>query len=78
MLEKVMEKIAMVEVMRDLAYKIDCMKTDYESQINSANENISKDDVAEWLKESYAKDIAEYNRKISALEKISDSLAKLI
>lgn len=76
--EKLNEKIAMVEILKDVASKLEYMYNDINSNIETAKSNIDNESTADWLKESYARDIKDYERKISALDKISDCLAKLI
>lgn len=76
--EKLNEKIAMVEVLKDVASKLEYMYNDINSNIEMAKSNMDNESNADWLKESYARHIKDYERKISALDKISDCLAKLI
>ena len=79
MLEKVKEKISMIEVLKDIADQIERIKASYESSLNYSVEQLNDENVEkEWLKDSYRRDIEEYQCKISCIEKISDILLKLI
>lgn len=79
MLEKVKEKLSMIEVLKDVADNIERIKQSYVSSLDYAVEQLNDENVEkEWLKDSYRRDIEEYQRKISCIEKISDILLKLI
>ena len=78
MLEKVKEKISMIEVLREVADNIERIKSSYVSSLDYAKQQLNDDIEKEWLKDSYKRDIEEYQRKISCIEKISDLLLKLI
>lgn len=79
MLEKVMEKIALVEVMRDVAENIARLKDSYQSSRDSAEESYNScDEEKNYWKQSYLHDMEEYDRKLKAIEKISEVLVKLI
>ena len=78
MLEKVMEKIALVEVLKDVAEQITRLKESYQSSKDSAEEQFNACDEDNYWKKSYYRDIQEYDRKISAIEKISEVLVKMI
>ena len=79
MLEKVKEKISMIEVLKDVADNIERIKQSYVSSLDYSVEQLNDENVEqEWLKDSYRRDIEEAQRKISCIEKISDILLKLI
>ena len=78
MLEKVMEKISFIEVMKDVAEAVARLKESYQSSKDSAQEEYNKLEEDSYWKQSYLRDIAEYDRKISAIDKISEALLKLM
>lgn len=79
MLEKVMEKISFIEVMKDVAEAVARLKDSYQSSKDSAQEEYNKLEEDSYWKQSYLRDIAEeYERKISAIDKISEALLKLM
>lgn len=78
MLEKVMEKISFIEVMKDVAEAVARLKESYQSSKDSAQEEYNKLEEDSYWKQSYLRDIAEYERKISAIDKISEALLKLM
>lgn len=78
MLEKVMEKISFIEVMKDVAESVARLKESYQSSKDSAQEEYNKLEEDSYWKQSYLRDIAEYERKISAIDKISEALLKLM
>lgn len=79
MLEKVKEKMAFMEVLQEIAEHINRIEEDYKTQKEHAQENYDNaDPERDWWKESYINDVKNYERKISAIEKISDYLLKLM
>lgn len=78
MLEKVMEKISFIEVMKDVAESAARLKESYQSSKDSAQEEYNKLEEDSYWKQSYLRDISEYDRKISAIDKISEALLKLM
>ena len=78
MLEKIMEKIAFVEVMKDVAEQITRLKESYQSAKESCEKTYNECEEENYWKKSYLKDIEEYDRKISAIDKISEFLLKMM
>lgn len=78
MLEKVMEKISFIEVMKDVAEAVARLKESYQSSKDSSQEEYNKLEEDSYWKQPYLRDIAEYERKISAIDKISEALLKLM
>ena len=78
MLEKIMEKIAFVEVMRDVAEQLTRLKESYQSAKESCEKSYEECEEENYWKKSYLKDIEEYERKISAIDKISEFLLKMM
>ena len=78
MLEKVMEKISFIEVMKDVAEVVARLRSSYNDSIENANNHLAEAKEEDWWKDSYQRDIEEYTRKISAIDKISEALLKLM
>lgn len=78
MLEKVMEKISFIEVMKDVAEAVARLRSSYSDSIDNANQRLSEATEEDWWKDSYKRDIEEYTRMISAIDKISEALLKLM
>ena len=78
MFEKLHEKITLIEVMKDVVSKLESLHNEYVSYKTSAQENLDKAEPDSWWIENYKQDIVNYDRKLAALEKISNTLEKLI
>lgn len=78
MLEKVLEKISFIEVMKDVAEAVARLRSSYSDSIDNANQRLAEAKEDDWWKDSYKRDIEEYTRKISAIDKISEALLKLM
>lgn len=78
MLEKVMEKISFIEVMKDVAEAVARLRSSYSESIDNANNRLAEATEEDWWKDSYKRDIEEYTRKIAAIDKISEALLKLM
>lgn len=78
MFEKVMEKVALIDVMKDVAEAVERIKKSYEESIESAEARLSEATEKDWWIDSYKKEIEENKRRLSAVEKISEALVKLI